>query len=89
MPGVDASRPIKTLQILGFGLLSHPPIPQDPANRCCDTAPADYGYWAHTLLVDSDEAHDEYDDGAHMLDNDRGVGHQRPEIVRFQGRVAL
>jgi len=40
-------------------------------------------------LVDAREAADEDDDGADLLDDDRGVGDERPEVVRLQARVAL
>ncbi len=49
---------------------------------------ADYGDRAHPLLEDTDEADDEDDDGAHVLHDNGRVGHQRPEVVRLQVRVA-
>lgn len=85
----DASCPMQTLQVVLLGLLAYPPIPQNPANRRGDAAPTHDGYWADALLVDAHKAHDEYDDSADMLDDDRRISDQRPEVVRFQSRISL
>lgn len=40
-------------------------------------------------MEDAHEADDEEDDGAHVLQNHRRVGHQRPEVVGLEPRVSL
>lgn len=40
-------------------------------------------------MKDADEAADENDDRADVLDNHRGVGNQGPEVVRLEAGVAL
>lgn len=54
----------------GRFLLTDPPIPEDPPQDCPYAAPGDDGNRGDTLLEDSDEADDEYDDGARVLYND-------------------
>lgn len=75
---------MKTLQvIILLRLLAHPPIPEEPANRGGDTAPANDSHRADALLVNADEAYHKDYDSAYMLDNDGRVSDQRPEVVRF------
>jgi hypothetical protein len=40
-------------------------------------------------LVYAHEADDEYDDGAHVLDDDGGICDQWPEIIRLETGVPL
>ena len=47
------------------------------------------GEVAGAFLEDGDEADDEDDDGAHLLDDDGGVGDEGPEVVGLEARVAL
>lgn len=81
---------MQTLQVvILLRLLSHPPIPEKPAHRGSNTAPANDGHGTYALLMNADEAYHEDDDSAHMLDNDGRVGDQGPEVVGFQARIAL
>lgn len=73
MARTDTPRPVKPLQVILLGLFSNPPVPQNPANRGCDAAPADNSHRAYTLLVNAHEANHKYNDGTDMLHNDGGV----------------
>lgn len=81
---------MKTLQvIILLRLFAYPPIPEEPANRGGNTAPANDSHRTDALLMNADEAYHEDYDSAYMLDNDGRVGDQRPEVVGFQARIAL
>lgn len=86
----NTPRSMKTLQIIVLlRLLAHPPIPEEPANRGGNAAPANDSHGTDALLMNANEAYHEDYDSAHMLYNDSRVGDQGPEVVGFQAGIAL
>ena len=70
-------------------LLPDPAIPERPAQHGAGAGDADDRDGRDALLVDGDEAADEDEHGADVLDDDGGVGDERPELVGLEARVAL
>lgn len=86
----DTPRPVNALQVIVLlRLLPDPPVPEKPADGCCDAAPANDRDGTQALLMDTDEADHEDDDGADVLDDDGRVSDQGPEVVGFQARIPL
>jgi hypothetical protein len=86
-PGIPKSG--SGLLFTPVALLSDPPIPQEPAEERREAAPSHDGNGADALLEDPNETDHEYDDGADVLDDDGGIGDQRPKFVGLQARVPL
>lgn len=70
-------------------LLGYPALPEDPADKGGEAAPADDRHGRHALVVYAHEADDEDGHGADVLEDDGGVGDERPKVVRLQAGVAL
>lgn len=85
----DASRPGDAIRAALSALLPHPPIPEQPADEGREAAQPHHGHGADAFSENADEADDKDDDGADVLDDDGGIGNQRPEIIWLETRVAL
>jgi len=58
----------------GLQFLGDPVVPYQPADKGSEAAPPDNGDRADPLLEDADEADDEDNDRADVLDDDGSVG---------------
>jgi hypothetical protein len=75
VPPAYAPRPDHAVHGAVIAIFPNPPIPEHPADKRSEAAPANNGHGADSFLEDANEADDEYDDGADVLDNHGRVGH--------------
>lgn len=69
--------------------LSDPSVPHDPSQDSAYCSCPDNRDGRDSFLEYADEAHDEDYDRADLLNDDRRISDQRPEIVRLQSRISL
>ena len=74
LPPAYTLGPREATPVILLALLPNPPVPQQPADQGCEAAPSNDRDRAKPLLEDANETHDEYDDRADVLHNDRRVG---------------
>lgn len=69
--------------------LSHPHVPEDPAEECGDAGPGSDRDGRDSLLIDADKGADEDGHGGDMLHYHSRVCYQGPKVIWSESRINL